>query len=175
MWMRVRNLLLQVSLVGAFVCVAGVPSARAQHHASLPCAALGTGSEKRARALCAAVSRGLGRSPVFVDDGRGVKRGDALHIELGDVAWTVVWLRDGHPRAFTRVSTVDAAGREVLYLSRASRALQRESRRVQRECLRVEPNGGHVMRSAELAYPWVELKACRVHPIDVVDPWWRKG
>jgi hypothetical protein len=175
MWMRLRNLLLQASLAGALLSVAGGALAQAQSNASLPCAVLGIGSEKRARALCAAVSRELGRSSVLVDDGRGVKRGDALHIELGDVAWTVVWLRDGQPRAFTRVSTVDAAGREALYLSRASRALERESRRVQRKCLRVEPNGGRVMRSADLAYPWVELKTCRVHPIDVVDPWWSRG
>jgi hypothetical protein len=138
----------------------------------LPCAVLGTGSAGRAKALCQAVGRELGQAVSIIDDGRSVRRGEALHIEQGDVSWTVIWLRDGRARAFTRVSAVEAEGREALFLARASRAVKREARKVSRECLRVEPNGGRRMRVAELAYPWAELRTCRAHFIDVLDPWW---
>ena len=32
--------------------------------------------------------------------------------------------------------------------------------------------GGRRRRVPELAYPWAELRTCRAHFIDVLDPWW---
>ena len=103
----------------------------------------GRNREHRAsEALCDALGAQLGRDTVLVDDGSNVRRGDSLHIVQGDVAWTVIWLRDGDPRAFTRVSAADAAGREVLFLARALRVLIREANKPIKGCVRVEPNGG---------------------------------
>jgi hypothetical protein len=138
----------------------------------LACAVVGTGSTERSEAMCDALGLELGRATVLVDDGSNVRRGDSLHIVQGDVAWTVVWLRDGDPRAFTRVSAADAVGREIVFLARASRALIREANKPVHGCVRVEPNGGRTMRSADLAYPWVNLKKCRAQVVDVIDPWW---
>ncbi|MFT3927937.1 MAG: hypothetical protein QM778_35745 [Myxococcales bacterium] len=138
----------------------------------LACAVVGTGSTERSEQLCLGLGQQLGRHTVLVDDGSNVRRGESIHIVQGDVAWTVVWLKDGSPRAFTRVSAVDAAGREVLFLARASRVLSREANKPTAGCVRVEPNGGRVMRSPDLAYPWVSLKRCRAEVVDVIDPWW---
>lgn len=139
---------------------------------ALACAVVGTGSTERSESLCDALGAQLGRSTVLVDDGSNVRRGDSLHIIQGDVTWTVIWLRDGDPQAFTRVSAADAAGREVLFLARASRVLIHEASKQAKGCVRVEPNGGHAMRSTDLAYPWVNLKKCRAQVVDVIDPWW---
>jgi|GEM_PF-3886503 len=138
----------------------------------LACAVVGTGSTERSEALCEGVGNELGRSTLLVDDGNTVRRGESLHIVQGDVVWTVILMRDGNPRAFTRVSLADAAGREVLFLARASRVLMREANKPRQGCVRVEPNGGRVMRSPDLAYPWVNLKRCRTEVVDVLDPWW---
>jgi hypothetical protein len=138
----------------------------------LACAVVGTGSSDRSLALCNALGAELGRPTLLVDDGSSVERGDSVHIVQGDVSWTVILLRDGAPRAFTRVSAADAAGHEVLFLARASRVLIREANKVSKGCLRVEPNGGRTMRSSDLAYPWVSLKKCRAQVVDVIDPWW---
>jgi hypothetical protein len=138
----------------------------------LSCAVVGNGSARQAGVLCKGLGSQLGRATVVVEDGSSVRRGEALHIVQGDVAWTLVLLRDGRPRAFMRVSTMDAAGRELDVLTRASRVLFREASKDAKDCLRVEPNGGRSAGS-EVAYPWVSLKQCRVHLVDVIDPWWQ--
>jgi len=140
--------------------------------APLACAVTGTGSSDRSLALCDALGAQLGRAIVLIEDGSNVERGESLQIVQGDVNWTVIFLRDGDPRAFTRVSAADAAGREALFLARASRVLIREANKTSKGCLRVEPNGGRTMRSPDLAYPWVNLKRCRPQVVDVLDPWW---
>ncbi len=140
--------------------------------APLACAVTGTGSAERSFALCNALGAQLGRAVVLVQEGSNVERGESLQIVQGDVNWTVILLRDGDPRAFTRVSSADAAGREALFLARASRVLIREANKANKGCVRVEPNGGRPMRSPDLAYPWVKLKRCRPQLVDVLDPWW---
>lgn len=163
-----RTLLLSATF-GAMV---GGAHADAQQR-PLPCAVAGTGSAKRAEALCKALGQELKRTVVVVDDGSKVSRGEAVHIIRGDVDWLVIWLRNGSTRAFTRVSAAAASGKEALFLARASRALMQEAAATDaEECVRVEPNGRVPMRAPELAYPWVELKRCRLHTIDVLDPWW---
>jgi hypothetical protein len=157
--------------LGAVVAASIAPPVSAQNP-PLACAVTGTGSADRAQELCRGVGQQLGRATLLVEDGTSVVRGDALHIVQGDVAWLVVWLRDGEPRAFTRVSSVDAAGRELTFLARASRALSREANKPAKGCVRVEPNGGLRMRVPELAHPWVQLKQCRERVVDVIDPWW---
>jgi hypothetical protein len=165
---------LRLWALAAFVSIGWLSawSARAEAPAAVACAVLGTGDRESSQSLCQALGRELGKAMIWVEDGRSAKKGEALHIIKEDVVWTVIWLRNGQTRAFTRVSAVDATGREALMLGRAAKVLSREAVEPRKECVRVEPNGGRRMRNPELAYPWVNLKQCRVHTIDVIDPWW---
>jgi hypothetical protein len=140
--------------------------------ASLACAVEGTPRGMRTADLCKAVGRELTRPTALVDDARTIKRGDALQIIAGDVQFLLVWLSEGRVRAWTRVSKIEAAGDQLRYLLRATRELARVAPALDRECVQLDPNAGRKMRSADLAYPWAELKPCQRRQVEVVDPWW---
>jgi hypothetical protein len=139
---------------------------------ALACAVEGTERGVRASELCRALGRELGRSTTLVDDARTTKHGEAIQIIHGDVQWVVAWLANGHVRAWTRVSKIEADEDQLRFLVRAARELAKVSPALQRECVQLDPNGGQKMRSPDLTYPWAELKPCRRRSIEVVDPWW---
>ena len=91
---------------------------------------------------------------------------------LSDVQWTVIWLNEGHVRAWTRVSVTEAADEQVRFVVRATQALAKASAAPEKVCVRLDPNGGRKMRSDDLTYPWAELKPCRQKRVEVPDPWW---
>jgi hypothetical protein len=138
----------------------------------LACAVEGTPRGLRGADLCKALGRELGRPTTMIDDARTTKRGDALQIIAGDVQILVVWLSDGHVRAWTRVSKIEAAADQLHFLVRAARELAKAVPALERECVQLDPNGGRKMRSPELSYPWAELKPCQRRSVEVVDPWW---
>lgn len=177
-WGRCRR---SVVVLSVCVLLGGTLSGLARADAktdALACTALGMGSAARSAALCRDLGRVLGRPVQVLEEGRKALRA-ALHIVRGDVDWLVVWLEQGKARAFTRVSSADASGREALFLARAARVLMREAKlrdaaekTHEAGCIRVEANGGVPMRAFDLAYPWADLKRCKLHVVDVVDPWW---
>jgi hypothetical protein len=109
-----------------------------------------------------------------VPDARKEAKGDAVQIMHDDVQWTLVVLRNGAVRAWTRVSVSDARGREVTFFARALRSLLQTEPKTPNTCVRLEPKN---TRSAafDLVYPWAELKPCEPRVVEVPDPWWSNG
>jgi hypothetical protein len=149
-----------------------VARAEAQAASALTCAVEGLTPGLRPADLCRAVGRELKRSMVWVDDARASKTGAAVQIIQGDVQWIVAFLVDGRVRAWTRVSKIEAASDQLRFLVNAARELAKVAPAIDKECVQVDPNGGRKMRSSDLTYPWAELKPCRRHSLEVVDPWW---
>lgn len=141
--------------------------------APLRCAVEGTtGQQLAPKALCDQLGQALGRPMPLVEDARKDKRGDALQIVRDDVQWTLVLLRKGAVRAWTRVSIDDARGREVAFFGRAVRSLLKSAPKGDAQCVRLDPKGRSA-RAPDLVYPWSELKPCVRQVVDVVDPWWK--
>lgn len=163
-------------LSAAWLLVWGAFSVPSAHAAApgLTCAVEGMSRGIRSKELCQALAAQFGRGVSMVADAREVQRGDAVQIITGDVAWTVVWLVDGHVRTWTRVSKIDPIEEQVKLLARAARELSKQAKDVERpdNCLRIDPNGGHKLRSSDLTYPWAELQPCKRKSVEVVDPWW---
>jgi hypothetical protein len=152
-------------------------TARAQDAGAAPlrCAIEGTrGQQLPAKALCEQLGQALGRPTPWVEDARKDKRGEALQIVRDDVQWTLVLLRKGAVRAWTRVSIDDARGREAAFFSRAVRSLLKTAPKDNAPCVRLDPKDRSA-RSPDLVYPWSELKPCVRQVVDVVDPWWTTG
>ena len=137
----------------------------------LRCAVDGATPQLSSKALCEQLGKALGRAVQLVDDARKDKRGEALQIVRDDVQWTVVLLRKGAVRSWTRVSVDDARGREVQFFSRAVRALLKTAPKGDAACVRLDPKQ-RSERAPDLVYPWAELKPCVRQVVDVVDPWW---
>jgi hypothetical protein len=143
--------------------------------AKLPCAVEGMSRGVKPGALCQALAHQLERNVVLVHDAREATQGEAIQIITGDVAWTVVWLLDGHVRTWTRVSKIEAIPEQVKLLARAARELSKQARAMERgdpTCLRVDPGKA---RNPDLSYPWAELSPCKRKLVEVVDPWWLPG
>lgn len=174
---RGRSLLHVVGLLAWALCLSRA-TATAQKPAlpGLICGVEGSTRGPRSADLCSALGRELKRTVTLVDDARGAP-GDALQIIRGDVQWTVIWLADGHVRAWTRVSQTEASNDQVRFVVNATRALVKAGAAMTKtalanDCVRLDPNGDHPMRSSDLTYPWAELKPCHRKVIEVVDPWW---
>lgn len=159
-------------LLGSLLCLAS------EAHAAPPaltCAVEGLSRGVKVHELCQALAQQLGRSVVSVNDAREAKRGEAVQIIPGDVAWTVVWLVDARVRTWTRVSKIEPIGEQVKLLARAARELAKQAKAMERPesaCLRLDPNGGYKTRSSDISYPWAELSPCKRKLVEVVDPWW---
>lgn len=140
----------------------------------LTCAVEGMSRGVKGSELCQALAARLGRRTVLVTDAREAKHGEAVQIISGDVAWTVVWLIDGHVRTWTRVSKIEPIDAQIKLLARAARELSLQAKglgRAENSCLRLDPEGAS-KRSLDIAYPWAELSPCKRKVVEVVDPWW---
>ena len=135
------------------------------------CAVEATDRQLSAPGLCDALAKVIGRPVVRVEDARAT-HGESVQVIHSDVQWIVIWLVDGHVRAWTRVSKIEAARRQLHMLVSAAKALAKRLPTAKAACIRLEPNAGHKVRSAELTYPWATLRPCRQRMIEVVDPWW---
>jgi hypothetical protein len=122
--------------------------------------------------LCGKLGQLLGRQVRLVADARKAGSGEALQILRDDVRWTLVLLKDGAVRAFTRVSVTDARGREATFFARAARSLLQTSPKPSEQCVRLDPSSENSARVTDLVYPWAELKPCVRRVVDVIDPWW---
>ena len=145
-------------------------SARAQHPA-FACSVEASKRVLRAADFCEALGRRLGRPVTPIDDARDAKHGDSVQVLHSDVQWIVIWLVDGHVRAWTRVSQIETAKQQLSMLVRAAIALPRNIPEPH-ACVRLDPYGGYKMRSSDLTYPWAELKPCKQRQVEVTDPWW---
>lgn len=139
--------------------------------APLRCAVENSIPQLPGKALCEQLGQALGRPMPWVADARKDKQGDALQIMRDDVQWTLVLLRKGAVRSWTRVSTEDARGRELAFFSRAVRSLLKTAPKGDAPCVRLDPKQ-RSQRAPDLVYPWAELKPCVRQVVDVVDPWW---
>jgi hypothetical protein len=181
---RARPQLLQFRLVRARTCAARLllalclssfawplDEAQAQATKALRCAVELSPRGLSPKALCAQLGQAIGRATQLVSDARKGGKSDAIQIIHDDVQWTLVLLRAGAVRSWTRVSSADARGREVEFFARALRSLLKEEPRTPNTCVRLEPKR---TRSAafDLVYPWAELKPCEPRVIEVPDPWW---
>src|SRR4051794_22417742 len=104
-----RQLTRPILLVLATVWTVGAQGttvARAENPPPQPlaCAVDWSHGEPTAAAVCDAVARELARPVKRVEDARKVRTGDSLQVLDGDVDWTLVWLRAGRVRVWTRVS-----------------------------------------------------------------------
>jgi hypothetical protein len=126
------------------------------------------------KGLCEQIGQSLKRPTQLVPDARKEAKGDAVQIMHDDVQWTLVVLRNGAVRSWTRVSVSDARGREVMFFARALRSLLLAEPKTPNTCVRLEPKK---TRSAafDLVYPWAELKPCEPRVIEVPDPWWSEA
>lgn len=158
-------------LLGLTVALGSSGTASAQK-AKLACAVEASKRVLSRDAFCEALGRALGRPVVPIDDAREAKQGESVQVLQSDVQWIVIWLVQGHVRAWTRVSQIEAADQQVATLVRAASALPR-SLPEPPACVRLDPNGGYRVRSADLTYPWAELKPCKRKAIEVTDPWWQ--
>ena len=159
-------LLVSLLALGAAQAVAQTPAEK-----PLLCAVDGSRELKPAR-LCEQLGQALGRPMELIDDARKAGRGESLQILRDDVRWTLILLQDGVVRSWTRISVVDARGREVNFFARAARGLLRASPKPKEKCVRLEPRSEKSARSMDLVYPWEELRACVRKVAEVVDPWW---
>jgi hypothetical protein len=140
--------------------------------APLPCAVDGLSRGVKPGAICQALAAQLDRHVTLVNDAREAAKGDAVQIITGDVAWTVIWLIDGHVRSWTRVSKIEPIGEQVKLLARAARELAKQAKTVEQgepTCLRVDSSK---LRHPDLTYPWAELLPCKRKLVEVLDPWW---
>lgn len=161
-------------LLASLLCISRTASAAP----SLTCAVEGMSRGVKAKELCQALAEQLGREVVLVGDAREAKRGEAVEIIPGDVAWTVVWLVEGRVRTWTRVSKIEPTAEQVKLVTRAARELAKQSRGLERPesaCLRLDPNAGYKARSSDISYPWAELSSCKRKLVEVVDPWWLRA
>jgi hypothetical protein len=140
--------------------------------APLRCAVEGNTPQAQAKALCEGLGQALGRPATWVDDARKDKSGESLQIVRDDVQWTLVLLRKGMVRSWTRVSVADAKGQELSFFTRAVRSLLKASPKGNAPCVRLDPKQRSA-RAPDLVYPWGELKPCVRQVVDVVDPWWK--
>jgi hypothetical protein len=169
-----RSLCTAWLLLGSLLCI--LPTARAAPN--LTCAVEGMSRGVKAKELCQALAEQLGREVVLAGDAREAKRGEAVEIIPGDVAWTVVWLVDGRVRTWTRVSKIEPTGEQVQLVARAARELAKQARGLERAestCLRLDSNAGYKARSSDISYPWAELSPCKRKLVEVVDPWWLRA
>jgi hypothetical protein len=167
---RVVRLLLGLALLG-LALLPGAAHVQAQAAKPLRCAVELSPRGLNPKALCAQLGQAIGRATQLVADARKGSKSDAIQIIHDDVQWTLVLLRAGAVRSWTRVSSADARGREVQFFARALRSLLKEEPKTPNTCVRLEPKS---TRSAafDLVYPWAELKPCEPRVIEVPDPWW---
>lgn len=158
-------------LFSALLCVTHVQAEDAGSGPPLRCAVERSTPQLPSRVLCEQLGHALGRTTQWVDDARRDKRGEALQIVHDDVQWTLVLLRNGAVRSWTRVSAADAKGREVAFFSRAVRGLLKAAPKGDALCVRLDPKQ-RSERAPDLVYPWAALKPCVRQVADVVDPWW---
>jgi len=163
-WLLSASALLNTTTAFAQAPSAGLP---------LRCAVEGETQIVASGRVCEALGAAIGRPIVKVRDARETTPGDAIQILAGDVQWIVALLRNGHVRAWTRISKTYAQGKELATITRVARALLSQRLGKNERCVRVEPNGGRRMRGFDLAYPWVELKECAARFTEVPDPWWK--
>lgn len=123
------------------------------------------------KALCDQLGQALGRPMPLIADARKETKLDAVQILSDDVQWTLVLLRRGTVRSWTRVSAADARGREVVFFARALRSLLQAEPKSPSACVRLEPKNP-LSGSFDLVYPWAELKPCERRIVEVPDPWW---
>ena len=162
---------LALSLFGLTLSSA-VADAQAQAAKPLRCAVELSPRGLSPKTICAQLGKAIGRTTQLVADARKGNKSDALQIMHDDVQWTLVLLRDGAVRSWTRVSSADARGREVEFFARAVRSLLKEEPKTPNTCIRLEPK---TTRGFDLVYPWAELKPCEPRVIEVPDPWWTNG
>jgi hypothetical protein len=163
----------ELSMLGLVLALATSPAYGQAPAAQkvLSCAVEG-GRELKPARLCEQLGLALGRPVQLIDDARKATHGESIQIMRDDVRWTVVLLQDGAVRSWTRVSVVDARGREASFFARAARGLLRASPKPQDRCVRLEPGSENSSRATDLVYPWEELKPCVRKVADVIDPWW---
>jgi hypothetical protein len=118
--------------------------------------------------LCAKLSKELGREVRTVDDVR--RAGAGVQIIATDVTWYVVLVEGGKVRAFTRISAIEARGRELSFVKSAIRALSTAAPKAPAPCLRIDP--ATAATGSDVVYPWAELVPCTRTVLDVRDPWW---
>lgn len=118
--------------------------------------------------LCAKLGKELGREVRSVDDVR--RAGSGVQVIATDVTWYVVLVEGGKVRAFTRISALEARGRELAFVKSAWRALSAASPKAPAPCLRIDP--ATAASGSDLVYPWAELAPCTRTVLDVRDPWW---
>jgi hypothetical protein len=140
--------------------------------AVLRCAVEGNTPKAEAKTLCEQLGQALGRHAQWVEDARHDKSGESLQIVRDDVQWTLVLLRKGAVRSWTRVSVADAKGQELSFFTRAVRSLLKASPKAGAACVRLDPKQ-RSSRAPDLVYPWSELKPCVRQVVDVIDPWWK--
>lgn len=143
--------------------------AQAQGPKPLRCAVESSPRGLHPKTLCAQLGHALGRTTQLVADARKGSKSDAIQIMHDDVQWTLVLLRGGAVRSWTRVSSADARGREAEFFARAVRSLLKEEPKAPNTCVRLEPK---TARGFDLVYPWAELKPCEPRVVEVPDPWW---
>ena len=160
-------LLVTCLLLSAFGATAG----SAQATKPLRCAVETSTRALPAKALCDQLGQALGRPMPLITDARKETKSDAVQIMHDDVQWTLVLLRRGSVRSWTRVSVADAHGREVTFFARALRSLLQAEPKAPSVCVRLEPKS-RVGSAFDLAYPWEELKPCERRIVEVPDPWW---
>lgn len=143
---------------------------RAQNPKALRCAVDSTIRGIKPKTLCDQLGQALGRATQLVADARKESKGDSVQIMHDDVQWTLVLLRAGAVRSWTRVSVSDAQGHEVTFFARALRSLLQAEPKSPSTCVRLEPKN---VRSGafDLVYPWEELKPCERRVVEVPDPW----
>jgi hypothetical protein len=123
------------------------------------------------KTLCEQLGQALGRAMPLINDARKDAKGDSVQIMHDDVQWTLVLLRRGAVRSWTRVSASDARGHEVVYFARALRSLLTAEPKSPSACVRLEPKNP-LSGAFDLVYPWAELKPCERRVVEVPDPWW---
>jgi hypothetical protein len=150
------------------------PRVSAEGPKALRCAVESSMRGVSPKALCDQLGQALGRAMPLIPDARKETKGDAVQIMHDDVQWTLVLLRKGAVRSWTRVSAADARGREVVFFARALRSLLQAEPKAPSACVRLEPKNP-LSGAFDLAYPWEELKPCERRVVEVPDPWWSEG
>jgi hypothetical protein len=158
-------------LVVLLLLLANPSASFAQSGKTLRCAVDSTMRGLAPKALCEQLGQALGRPMPLIADARKETKADSVQIMHDDVQWTLVLLRRGAVRSWTRVSAADARGHEVSFFARALRSLLQAEPKTPNTCVRLEPKS---TRSAafDLVYPWAELKPCEPRVVEVPDPWW---
>jgi hypothetical protein len=173
-FLRPRALRLLLATAALALLVGSSSAALAQGPKPLRCAVDSTMRGIIPKALCEQLGQALGRSMPLIADARKETKADSVQIMHDDVQWTLVLLRRGAVRSWTRVSAADARGHEVAFFARALRSLLSAEPKSPSTCVRLEPKS---TRSAafDLVYPWAELKPCEPRVVEVPDPWWTEA